>query len=400
MNLNGNYLRLSDADPAALIEKKVSDHQFANPDTVILRLDTEDAPSVLPDCVGRAMSEAAEQLGSDPSLRRVPPCNGYPFLIQAIREYYAQRDIPLFDTEIFVNNGAKCDIAGILELFDENNTVLITEPFNPIYYNANLCAGRNIRFAGGEKEKGFLPSPDEDHADIVYLCSPCNPTGAVYPKDLLKEWVDYALFHNALIIFDASYESFIRSDELPRSIYEIEGAKKCAVEICSLSKAAGFANTRLGYTVIPNHLIVDSVRLNQLWLRRERLKFNGVSYIVQKGAAAALSAEGQAQILRQADRYLKNTQLLSEVMSRKGLCRSHEVHAPHLWFGCPGEISSWECFDYLLSQAGVVAIPGSIFGSKGENYMKITGYNSAENVILAAKRLDALLPDKVPSDGC
>lgn len=394
MNLNRNYLRLSDTDPAAIIEKRVSDHQFSNPDTVILRMDAEDAPCRPPQCVIRAMEEANEQLASDPALRRVPPCNGYPFLLQAIREYYARKDIQLFDTEIFVSNGGKCDITGILELFDENNTVLIAEPFHPIYYDANLASGRNIRFVGGDKDKGYLPFPDEEHADIVYLCSPCNPTGSALPEGLLKKWVDYALFHNALIIYDASYESFIRSEKCPSSIYSIEGAKKCAVEICSLSKSAGFANARLGYTVIPNNLIVDSVRLNQLWMRRERLRFNGVSYAVQKGAAAALSEEGQEAIRITTDLYLHNTELLFRVLYKKGLCENLAVQAPHLWFECPDAISSWECFDRLLSESGIVAIPGSIFGSKGEGHMKITGYNSGENVLLAAKRLDALFPDK------
>ncbi len=394
MNLNENYLRLSDSDPFAILEKKVTDHQFLNPDRVIVRLDTEDSPFPLPACVPAAMDQAARQLQEDPSLRKVPPVNGYPFLIGAIREYYAARNIPLFDTEIFVNDGAKCDIAGILELSSTDNTVLITEPFNPIYYNANLAAGRNIRFVSADSDGSLLPSPDEEHADIIYLCSPCNPTGVVYPHELLQKWVDYALYHGALILFDASYEAFLRSPELPRSIYEIEGAKKCAVEICSLSKAAGFANTRLGYTVIPNNLIFDSIRLNQLWMRRERLKFNGVSYVVQKGAQAAFSKEGQDQIRQIADGILDTTRYLNRSFATLGLCDRQEVHSPNLWIRCPDSMSSWECFDWFLKEAGVVAIPGSLFGSCGERYMKMTGYVTPENARLAVSRLSDLLGRK------
>ena len=390
MILNEHFLNLSDTDAAALIEKRISDFQFANPDTVILRLDTEDAPLPFADCVAQAMAQAMEQVKEDPSLRGVPPINGYPFLIQAVKDYYQARQIPLFDTEIFINDGAKCDISGVLDLLAKDNTALITEPFNPLYYNANLAAGRVIRFLPAEEEHGFLSRPDDGDADIIYLCSPNNPTGAVYTRELLEKWVSFALERGALILFDASYEAFITDERYPRSIYQIEGARKCAIEICSLSKAAGFANSRLGYTVIPNNLIVDNTRLNQLWIRRQRLRFNGVSYIVQKGAQAAFSPKGQQAVQAQAAYYRDNAQLLTDALAKARLCAPTVCQSPNVWMKCPQGMSSWECFHYLLEKLGIAAIPGSIFGSYGENHMTLTGYATRENVRAAAGRLETL----------
>lgn len=396
MNLNEHYLRLSDTDPASLIEKKIQEHMLLSPDRQLLRLDAEDSPFPLPRCVDQAMSEAAIQLQNDATLRKLPPVSGYPFLIEAIKNSYSQRSIALTEGEIFINNGAKCDIAGILELASTDNTVVITEPFNPVYYSSNLAAGRNVRFISSDPVSYEPPLPDEEHADIIYLSSPCNPTGYVYTKEMLKQWVDYALYHNALILFDASYEAFIRSEELPRSIYEIEGAKKCAVEICSLSKAAGFGNTRLGYTVIPNPLIFDSVRLNQLWMRRERMKFNGVSYVAQKGAAAVFSEEGQKELCQITDAVLLNAQMLRRAFVNLGLCQKGEVNSPFVWIRCPQKLSSWGCFDYFLKEMGVVTLPGSIFGAGGENHMKISAYATREIVCAAIERFAALMGKEKP----
>ena len=392
MKLNKDLLRLSDTDFAAIINKKVSDYQYANPDSVIVRLDNEDAYLPYPDCVYNAMQSALEESSKDATLRTTPPLRGYPFLIDTIISHYAKKNIQLFDTEIFINNGAKCDISGLTELFHSDNSVMITEPFDPVYYNSSLSGGKAVRFIKADEKSGFIPHPPKaERSDLIYLCSPCNPTGALYPQEILKEWVEYALDNNSLIIYDASYEDFACIDGQNQSIYSIEGAKKCTVQICSLSKAAGFANLRLGYTIIPNNVVIDSTRLNQIWLQRERLKFNGVSYVTQRGAQAAFSDEGKEEISQHIKHYLSNTRLLTEVLVKAGLCNQSFVSSPNVWFKCPGKMSSWECFDYLLNKAGIVAIPGSIFGSAGEGHMKLTGYNSRENTTAAARRLWQLL---------
>lgn len=392
MKLNTDLLKLSDTDFAAIINKKVSDYQYANPDTVIVRLDNEDAYLPFPNCVHSAMQAALEESLNDPQLRCTPPLRGYPFLIDTIIAHYAEKNIQLFDTEIFINDGAKCDVSGLTELFDGDNTVMITEPFDSVYYHSSLSSGKAVRFVRASEKNGLIPLPPKnERADIIYLCSPCNPTGALYPTEVLKEWVDHALENNSLIIYDASYEDFACMEPNHKSIYSIEGAKKCTVQVCSLSKAAGFANLRLGYTIIPNNIVIDSTRLNQLWLHRERLKFNGVSYVTQRGAQAAFSKEGKEEIEMHVKHYLSNTRLLTEVLVKAGLCDQSFVASPNVWFKCPQNMSSWECFDYILKNTGVVTIPGSIFGSAGEGHMKLTGYTTRENASVAARRLWQLL---------
>ena len=392
MRLNESFLRLPDADPTALLAKKAEDFQFANPDTVMIRLDCEDDPRSPVEPSLAAQKEAAEQILRDPALNRLPPRQGYPFLIEAIRSRYQKLGVTLSESEIFINDGAKCDITGLTELLDDDNTVLIAQPFNPIYYNSNLTSGRVVRFAD-PGPAGAPPLPDRGRADVIYLSNPMNPTGDVYSAQELKVWVDYALINEALIIFDASYADFARSPGTVKSIYQIENAAECAVEIRSLSKSAGFANARLGYTVIPNRAIFDGQKLNRLWTNRQRVRFNGVNYLTQYAAAAVFSDEGQAAVKARCDSYLENARILSAPLIRAGLTKEAQINAPYVWFDCPGGMSSWEFLDVMLKKCAVTALPGSIFGPLGEGRMKLSAYESRENAIIAAQRLEALRDD-------
>ena len=386
MKLNENFLRIPDVDPAAVIEKKTQDFQFENPDTVIVRLDTEDDPLPCPAPCTEAMKGTLDVLSH--SLMKLPPKQGYPFLTEAISDYYLKKNVKLSDSEIFINDGAKCDITAVTDLFSDDNTVLITQPFNPVYYNSNLFSSRAVRFSASND--GEPPMPDTNKADIIYLSNPGNPSGLVYSAGQLAKWVEYALINEALIIFDASYEAFVSNGGV-RSIYEIEGAAECAMEICTLSKSAGFANTRLGFTVIPNRLVFGSEKLNRLWQRRQRIRFNGVSNLIQRGACAVFTPEGQSLVRERVKLYTDNVRILKKPLVRAGLAPDLPVNAPYLWFSCPPKTSSWSFFDTLLEKAAVTSIPGSIFGPAGEGKMKLSGYTSRENALLAAERIDKLL---------
>ena len=253
-------------------------------------------------------------------------------------------------------------------------------------------AGRRIVYANANEENDFLPMPDASvHADIIYICSPNNPTGAVYTKEQLEKWVAYALEQNAVILFDSAYESFVRDDSLPTSIYAVEDAKKCAIEFCSFSKTAGFTGTRCGYTVVPNELEGGGVKLNKLWLRRQTTKFNGVPYIIQKGAAAVFSTEGQKQIRANIDYYMENARLVSETLNKMGIWHTGGKNSPYIWLKCPNGMKSWEYFDYLLENAHVVGTPGAGFGVNGEGFFRLTAFNSRENVLEAVKRIQKTL---------
>lgn len=386
MKLNENFLRIPDVDPVAAIEKKTQDFQFDNPDTVIVRLDAEDDPLPCPAPCAEAMKSALES--NSHSLMKLPPKQGYPFLTEAISDYYLKRNVKISDSEIFINDGAKCDITALTDLFSDDDAVLITQPFNPVYYNSNLFSPRPVRFSPATD--GEPPAPDAQRADVIYLSNPGNPSGLVYSAQQLEKWVEYALANEALIIFDASYEAFVSEGGI-RSIYEIDGAAECAAEICTLSKSAGFANTRLGYTVIPNRLMIGAEKLNRLWTRRQRVRFNGVSGIIQRGACAAFTPEGQSLVRERVRLYKDNIRILKKPLVNAGLAPDMPVNAPYLWFSCPPKTSSWSFFDTLLEKAAVTAIPGSIFGPAGEGKMKLSGYTSRDNAMLAAERISELL---------
>lgn len=297
--------------------------------------------------------------------------------------------------EVFVSDGAKSDVANLTDIFANDNTIIIPDPVYPVYLDSNIMLGRKVVFIDGNKQNGFLPLPyDGLQGDIIYLCSPNNPTGAVYDRDGLKKWVDFANANGAVILYDAAYESFIKDKSLPRSIYEIQGAKECAIELCSLSKTAGFTGTRCGYTIVPKALVREDMSLNAMWFRRQSTKFNGVSYIVQRGAEAVFTPEGQKQNQENIEYYAENAEIIARTLTDLGIWFSGGINSPYVWLKCPGGMSSWEFFDFLLNNAAVVGTPGSGFGKCGEGYFRLTAFNTRENTIEAMDRIKRLLTKK------
>lgn len=339
-----------------------------------------------------AIKKAATDMGNATTFHGYGPEQGYDFLREKIQAYYAESDVRLELSEIFISDGAKSDLGNILDLFDLNNTVLIPDPVYPVYVDTNIMNGRNIIFAEANEENGFLPMPDASiAADIIYLCSPNNPTGAVYSRDQLKAWVDYANRKHAVILFDAAYESFITDQTLPRSIFEIEGAKTCAVEFCSLSKTAGFTGTRCGYTVVPNALELEGMNFNKMWLRRQTTKFNGVSYIVQKGAEAVFSTEGRKQIQENIAYYRKNASIITQTLDKLGIWYTGGKNSPYIWLRCPNKMDAWTFFDKLLTETGIVGTPGAGFGKQGTDFFRLTAFSTNENTGKAMEKFLDLL---------
>jgi LL-diaminopimelate aminotransferase len=334
------------------------------------------------------MSKAVSEMGSAASFKGYGEEQGYGFLRRAVSGYYEQKGVGLNEKEIFISDGAKSDLGNILDIFDVNNTVIIPDPVYPVYVDTNIMAGRKIIFIDGNVENSFLPMPDEElYGDIVYLCSPNNPTGAVYTKEQLNIWVDWALEKEAVILFDSAYEAFIQDSDLPTSIYQIDGAKNCAIEFCSLSKTAGFTGTRCGYTVVPKELERNGTSLNKLWLRRQTTKFNGVPYIVQKGAEAVFSKEGLAQIKDNIDYYLENARIITDTLNQSGIWYTGGNNSPYIWLKCPENMSSWGFFDILLSKYNIVGTPGVGFGNNGEGFFRLTAFASRDNVNKAMNRI-------------
>ena len=321
----------------------------------------------------------------------MPEC-GAPFLREAIAGHYAARGVSLSADEIFVSSGASDELGDILDLFDRSCRVLIMEPAYPAYVDANLMAGREIVHLAAGRENGFLPAPDDTlSADILYICSPNNPTGAVFSRDQLQAWVDYANRHGSVILFDAAYEAFIEEDGLPHSIFEVDGARTCAIEICSLSKTAGFTGTRLGYTVISKELSRMGMSLRDMWVRNRTTKTNGVSYILQKGGAAVFTPEGQRQIHENIRIYKENAKVLTSVMDELGIWYTGGKNAPYIWMKCPDGMDSWTFFDYLLREIQVIGTPGAGFGACGEGYFRFSTFGDPEDTREAARRLGQLL---------
>ena len=305
----------------------------------------------------------------------------------AVKNYYGLRGVNLGMDEIFISDGAKSDIGNIVDLFSEDNVVLVPDPVYPVYVDTNLMSGRKIIYADATEKNGFLPMPDgKIDCDIIYMCSPNNPTGAVYDKTGLKAWVDYAKSKNAIILFDSAYEFYVTDKSLPRSVYEVDGADEVAVEFCSLSKTAGFTGTRCGYTVIPKKL----GQLNRMWLRRQSTKYNGVPYIVQRMAEAVFSEEGQRQISANVGKYMKNARLISDTLNELGIWHTGGVNSPYIWLKCPGG-DSWAFFDKLLTEANVVGTPGAGFGKNGEGFFRLTAFNNYENTAEAMRRVKKAL---------
>ena len=391
MKINQEFLELKDSYLFSTIAKKVNEYTAKNPDKKIIRLGIGDVTKPLAPAVIEAMQKAVAEMGDAATFHGYGEEQGYAFLREALCEYYAKKGVSLGDDEVFVSDGAKSDIGNILDIFGKDNTVLIPDPVYPVYVDTNIMAGRKINYMQGNAENGFLPMPsDEVSGDIIYLCSPNNPTGAVYTKEQLKEWVDYACAKNAVILFDSAYEVFVRDESLPTSIYDIEGAKKCAIEFGSLSKTAGFTGTRCGYTVVPKELVREGTSLNKLWLRRQTTKFNGVPYIVQRGAEAVFTEVGMTQIKESIDYYLENARLMTETLTEMGIWFTGGINSPYVWLKCPGGMKSWDFFDYLLENANVVGTPGAGFGDGGEGYFRLTAFGERENVIEAMSRLKKL----------
>ena len=320
------------------------------------------------------------------------PEQGYGFLKKSLKDYYAEKGVELEEDEIFVSDGAKSDLGNILDIFSKDNKVLVPDPVYPVYVDTNTMDGREIIYLQANSENNFLPMPDDSvDADLIYICSPNNPTGAAYNREQLKVWVDYANKKNAVILFDAAYEFFITDKDLPASIYEIEGAKTCAIEFCSFSKTAGFTGTRCGYTVVPMALERDGHKLNKFWLRRQTTKFNGVSYIVQKAAAAVFTPEGKKQIKENVDYYRENAKTITDTLDKLGIWYCGGKNSPYIWLKCPNGMGSWEFFDELLTKANVVGTPGEGFGECGKGYFRLTSFSTHENTKEAMRRFEELL---------
>ncbi len=392
MNINKNYLNLEDSYLFSTIAKKVADFSNNNPDKKIIRLGIGDVTLPLAPVVVEAIKKAADEMGVQATFKGYGPEQGYAFLREAIQKYYETKHVKLEADEIFISDGAKSDLGNILDIFALDNTVLVPDPVYPVYVDTNIMAGRKIIFADANEANGFLPLPDENvKCDIIYICSPNNPTGAVYTKDGLTKWVNYALKNDAVILFDAAYECFIKSNELPSSIYEIEGAKKCAIEFCSFSKTAGFTGTRCGYTVVPKELVKQGTQLNKFWLRRQTTKFNGVPYIVQRAAEAIFTAEGQKQIKENISYYSENAKIISDTMDKLGIWYTGGKHSPYIWLKCPNNMSSWDFFDYLLNTLALVGTPGSGFGRNGEGFFRLTSFGDRDKTIEAMKRFSQII---------
>ncbi len=383
MKINSNYHNVEEGYLFSTIAKKVNEFKATHPDKEIIRLGIGDVTLPLPKIVVKALVEASEEMGYAKTFKGYGEEQGYAFLRDKIADYYKTKGVTLSSDEIFVSDGAKSDLGNILDIFSVDNTVLMSDIVYPVYLDTNVMAGRKVKFFEGNAQNNFLPLPDESvDADIIYICSPCNPTGAVYDKAGLKAWVDYANKKGAIILFDSAYEAFIQDKTLPTSIYEIEGAKTCAIEICSLSKTAGFTGTRCGYTVVPKDLVFENTSLNKMWLRRQTTKFNGVSYVIQRGAEAVFTDEGYKQTRENIAYYLGNAKVMMDTLDELGIWYVGGKNSPYIWLKCPGNMNSWDFFDLLLSY-GVVGTPGVGFGVHGDGYFRLTAFGNRENVVKA-----------------
>ena len=387
-----SYADLKDSYLFYHIAQKTKAYLENHPGAHLYRMGIGDVSLPLCEAVIRALHEAVDDQASQESFHGYMPECGAPFLREAIADHYRARGISVETDEVFVSSGASDELGDILDLFDPASSVLVIEPAYPAYVDANVMAGRKIVHLASGKENGFLPEPSEDtKADLIYICSPNNPTGAVFTREGLKNWVDFANENGSVILFDAAYEAFIEDDALPKSIFEIDGARSCAIEICSLSKTAGFTGTRLGYTVIPETLESDGMYFNPMWVRNRTTKTNGVSYIIQKGGLAVFTPEGQRQIQENIRFYKENARILMAALDELGIWYCGGKNAPYIWMKCPNDMGSWEFFDLLLDRIQVVGTPGEGFGACGEGYFRFSTFGSREDTLEAAKRLKALL---------
>lgn len=389
---NTNYSNLEDSYLFYNIAQKTKAYLQNNPDKHLYRMGIGDVSLPLCSAVIDALHKAVDDQAQKDTFHGYMPECGSPFLREAIADYYKEKGVKLSTDEVFVSSGASDELGDILDLFGKDKTVMIMEPAYPAYVDANVMAGNKIIHISAGKANGFLPCPEANKkADIIYICSPNNPTGAVFSKEKLQEWVDFANKTDAVILFDCAYEAFIEDENLPHSIFELEGSRTCAIEICSLSKTAGFTGTRCGYTVIPKELIRSGMNLNEMWVRNRTTKTNGVSYIIQKGAAAVFTPLGQKQIHDNIKIYKNNAECLMKALDELNIWYTGGKNAPYIWMKCPDNMGSWEFFDYLLNEIQVVGTPGEGFGECGEGYFRFSTFGSPEDTREAAKRLKALL---------
>ena len=389
---NMHYSKLKDSYLFYNIAQKTKAYVEQHPGAKLLRMGIGDVLLPLCDAVIKALHEAVDDQASKSSFHGYMPECGAPFLRETIAKYYETRSVSLSADEVFVSSGASDELGDILDLFECSNSALVIEPAYPAYVDANVMAGRKIVHLASGEENSFLPEPSEEiKADLLYICSPNNPTGAVFSRDQLQAWVDFANENGSVILFDAAYEAFIEDETLPHSIFELDGAKTCAIEICSLSKTAGFTGTRLGYTVIPKALKRNGMNLNEMWVRNRTTKTNGVSYIIQKGGAAVFTEEGQKQIHENIQIYKKNAKVLMKALDQLGIWYCGGKNAPYIWMKCPTGMGSWDFFDYLLHEIQVVGTPGEGFGACGEGYFRFSTFASPEDTKEAAERLVKLL---------
>lgn len=388
MQLNENCMQLKQDYLFSEIAERARRHQAAHPGAELLSLGINDVTRPLAPAVCAAMAGAAQEMQYPATFHGYGDVQGERFLREAIAGYYRQRNVSIGADDIFIGDGAKSDLGNLCDLFAPESTVLLPDPVYPVFYDTSVMAGRRIRFLCGSRENGFLPMPDDSvHADLVYLCSPNNPTGAVYTRAQLRQWVAYAHAHKACIIYDAAYEAYIRSAALPRSIFEIAGAETCAIEVNSFSKMAGFTGVRCSWVIVPRALMQDGTSLHRLWKRRQATKYNGTSYIVQRGAAAVFTPAGQQQVQRDIDAYMENAVMIRDALEVSGVFSTGGTHAPYVWMQCPHGMKSWDCFDNLLSRFGIISAPGAGFGAQGEGWLRFSSFGSRETIEKAAKRL-------------
>ena len=403
IKINENFLKMQDSYLFSTIAKKVAKYQEEHPDKKIIKLGIGDVTKPIVPKVLEQMKKAVEEEGAGNTFRGYGPEQGYDFLRNAIVKYdYEKRGVKIDPDEVFVSDGAKCDCGNIVDLFDVDNKVAITDPVYPVYLDTNIMSGRTgkyneetgkyegIIYIPCIAENNFTPELPKEVPDMIYLCFPNNPTGTTITKAQLQEWVDYANKIGAVIIYDAAYEAYISEDDVAHSIYECEGARTCAIELRSFSKNAGFTGTRLGFTVIPKDLKSGDVMLHSLWARRHGTKFNGAPYIIQRAGEAVYTEEGQKQTGEQIAYYMNNAKTILEGLKSAGYTVSGGVNAPYIWLKTPDKMTSWEFFDYLLEKANVVGTPGSGFGPSGEGYFRLTAFGSYENTLEAIERIKAL----------
>lgn len=394
MRVNKNFDNLVPNYLFAEVAKRTNDFIEKNPDKKVIKLGIGDVTLPLAPVVIKAMKKGADDLSKKETFKGYPDYEGYEFVRKAVSDYYKSFGVSVNADEIFISDGAKSDCGNIGDIFSADNTVMVTDPVYPVYVDSNIMAGRKIVYADSNEENGFAAMPPKDvKADIIYLCSPNNPTGSAYDFEQLKAWVDYALENDAVILYDAAYEAFITED-IPRSIYAVEGADKCAIEMCSLSKTAGFTGTRCGYTIVPKSLERDGHNIYSMWYRRQATKFNGVSWPVQCAAAAVFSEEGQKQIKENLEYYKENARIISSAMDELGIYYTGGKNSPYIWLKCPGGMGSWEFFDFLLEKANVVGTPGEGFGKNGAGYFRLTSFGDRENTIEAVERIKKVISKK------